>query len=296
MLYRFSAFNSLNLDAIANNSFFFSQRDQVNDPLDCNPPITCPTYSEFRARLKKLIGELKNCSDEFIDLFQHEEVIEATYSPFKDIAQLKGLLTQQADNVGILCFTKEYDNPLMWSHYADGHRGFCIGYDIKYDDTHMWNEINLFDNECVLLRGVEYSSKPIDVVIMYMALLHFMLRNARNSSGFLEFDSAYKVLGFENISKVIFSHLSVFFLSHKHTSWNYENEVRLLAMPRDNRSNSGLKQSKSSLLRKVYFGAKMPMSQKKTLTKLLSSNGTAFYEGYFSNEKLDVSFRSVHYD
>lgn len=28
----------------------------------------------------------------------------------------------------IFCSTEEYDNPLMWAHYANSHKGFCVGY------------------------------------------------------------------------------------------------------------------------------------------------------------------------
>ena len=34
-------------------------------------------------------------------------------------------------NVGIRCFSATYNNILMWSHYADGHRGLCIEFDAK---------------------------------------------------------------------------------------------------------------------------------------------------------------------
>jgi hypothetical protein len=33
---------------------------------------------------------------------------------------------------GLLCFTKSWTNPLMWSHYGDRHRGMCLGFDV-YD-------------------------------------------------------------------------------------------------------------------------------------------------------------------
>ena len=34
---------------------------------------------------------------------------------------------------GILCFSKSWDNPVQWSHYADGHKGLCLGFDIPDD-------------------------------------------------------------------------------------------------------------------------------------------------------------------
>lgn len=31
-------------------------------------------------------------------------------------------------NYRVFCATKKYDNPLLWSHYANSHMGFCVGY------------------------------------------------------------------------------------------------------------------------------------------------------------------------
>lgn len=31
---------------------------------------------------------------------------------------------------GLLCFSKSWRNPVQWSHYADGHRGLCLGFDV----------------------------------------------------------------------------------------------------------------------------------------------------------------------
>jgi hypothetical protein len=32
---------------------------------------------------------------------------------------------------GILCFSRGWDNPVLWSHYADKHRGMALGFDIS---------------------------------------------------------------------------------------------------------------------------------------------------------------------
>lgn len=31
---------------------------------------------------------------------------------------------------GVICFSKGWSNPVLWSHYADKHRGVCLGFDI----------------------------------------------------------------------------------------------------------------------------------------------------------------------
>ena len=32
---------------------------------------------------------------------------------------------------GVICLSRSWRNPLMWSHYADRHRGVCLGFDVS---------------------------------------------------------------------------------------------------------------------------------------------------------------------
>ncbi|WP_157981903.1 DUF2971 domain-containing protein [Aliidiomarina sedimenti] len=35
-----------------------------------------------------------------------------------------------SQNSGLLCFSTKWSNPVIWSHYADRHRGLCLGFDV----------------------------------------------------------------------------------------------------------------------------------------------------------------------
>jgi len=37
---------------------------------------------------------------------------------------------QLATTRGLLCFSKNWSNPVQWSHYAGKHTGLCLGFDI----------------------------------------------------------------------------------------------------------------------------------------------------------------------
>lgn len=37
--------------------------------------------------------------------------------------------------LGMLCFSRTFQNPVQWSHYADRHRGICLGFDVP--DSHL---------------------------------------------------------------------------------------------------------------------------------------------------------------
>jgi hypothetical protein len=36
-----------------------------------------------------------------------------------------------ARQYGLLCFSRSWDNPLLWSHYADRHKGIALGFDFN---------------------------------------------------------------------------------------------------------------------------------------------------------------------
>jgi hypothetical protein len=40
-----------------------------------------------------------------------------------------------AANTGIICFSGNWKNPVQWAHYADKHKGLCLGFDI--DPIHL---------------------------------------------------------------------------------------------------------------------------------------------------------------
>lgn len=33
--------------------------------------------------------------------------------------------------IRVFCFSKTFQNPLMWGHYGNSHEGFCVGYDLN---------------------------------------------------------------------------------------------------------------------------------------------------------------------
>jgi len=37
---------------------------------------------------------------------------------------------QISERDGLLCFSKHWHNPVLWSHYAEKHRGICLGFDM----------------------------------------------------------------------------------------------------------------------------------------------------------------------
>jgi len=36
-----------------------------------------------------------------------------------------------ANRFGVLCFSKSWGNPVLWSHYGEKHAGICLGFDVS---------------------------------------------------------------------------------------------------------------------------------------------------------------------
>jgi hypothetical protein len=51
----------------------------------------------------------------------------------------KGVLTirnEMGSGYGLLCFSRNWHNPVLWAHYAESHRGLCLGFEVPHDDQH----------------------------------------------------------------------------------------------------------------------------------------------------------------
>lgn len=46
-------------------------------------------------------------------------------------SQMKRMNSYFKEKLKVACFSEEKDSILMWSHYADNHKGFCIEYDTQ---------------------------------------------------------------------------------------------------------------------------------------------------------------------
>ena len=96
VLYKYYADNTYNRCALDNNYIWASHPLNFNDPYDC-----------------ALHFELTNLKTEL---------------PQNTIDALNKYINEKA----IICFSEVYNSILMWSHYADSHKGFCIAYKKDY--------------------------------------------------------------------------------------------------------------------------------------------------------------------
>lgn len=42
---------------------------------------------------------------------------------------------RMANNFGLICFSRNWHSPVQWAHYADRHKGICLGFEV--DDSQL---------------------------------------------------------------------------------------------------------------------------------------------------------------
>lgn len=74
-----------------------------------------------RRRVK--ISRLDNLNDPF-------EWIGPACAKESDRKFLRDMKRQMGEKSGLICFSEDWTNPVHWSHYADHHRGMCLGFEV----------------------------------------------------------------------------------------------------------------------------------------------------------------------
>jgi hypothetical protein len=99
-----------------------------------------------RRRLK--IARLHDLNDPF-ELLAQDLTHPDDCSFFLDVRE------KASDEIGFLCFSRTWHNPIMWTHYADRHRGICLGFDVPDDKCQNVRYSNERPNAIVsaFLRG-----------------------------------------------------------------------------------------------------------------------------------------------
>lgn len=125
------------IDALLNNFFIFSSRLNFNDLFDSKVELVKPTAND----LKRIISSNKAARREI-----GEFVKKGKITPEGDefILKFEKEFNKLIDSYGFLSLSSNPVSNLMWSHYADSHKGICIEYKSEFvsaDKVFYENEI-----------------------------------------------------------------------------------------------------------------------------------------------------------
>lgn len=84
-------------------------------------------YALLALRNRRLkISRLNELNDPF-------ELVAATRTNKEQRPIWDAWRQKQIETWGIVCFSKTWRNSVLWSHYADRHRGMCLGFEVPND-------------------------------------------------------------------------------------------------------------------------------------------------------------------
>lgn len=123
-LYKYRSIKST-VDFLKNSSIYFSSYKDFNDPFES----ACKRKYDFTP--KEYFETFQRWGVDFFSAAIEAEKIRLGYVNAKD------LLSHATDLIlngfAYFCMTKDPDNILMWSHYADSHKGVCLKFDLLQD-------------------------------------------------------------------------------------------------------------------------------------------------------------------
>lgn len=107
---------------INKNTLKFSSPDDFNDPFDCYEGFVnfsnVPPYAIFDDTANRLL-----------DKSIAKEISLRTKQILNNKKARANFFKEQKKDYRVSCFSKTYDEVLMWSHYASKHTGVCIGFE-----------------------------------------------------------------------------------------------------------------------------------------------------------------------
>lgn len=248
------------VDILENGTIRFTQPYALNDPFDSNP-----NYNLFRESVRKRTQALLKDHSKQLSAFHYAA------AQFFILDQSKHYLEEMKrklnDDFAILSLTQNKNNLLMWSHYADSHRGFVLGFD---SDHHFFSKEP--PRVMTPLTEVKYSDqRPIVPV----------------------FEEATS----QDVANILF------FTKSKH--WEYEEEKRMLAKPTAATNkvevkggfNIYLYKFPPEILKEVIFGCLMSLELKKRIAAITKNKfkDVLLNEAQLNDKEFDLKITSSHH-
>jgi Protein of unknown function (DUF2971) len=163
------------------------------------------------------------------ELFE-QDFVNGAREYFEECALYAPPFEDMCDSFRLTCFTKDSGQLLMWSHYADGLRGFAVVFDEK--------EL-IFGRDDSLFLDVSYRSTPPEVDTLVYGVLwdqedfhskaieeERAILKHRGQKGRLPANPDYKAVADDALKRMRQTWQLVF--ATKPKEWQYERERRLL--------------------------------------------------------------------
>lgn len=262
MIFKFCPPSQYSLDNLRMASLFCRHFEDFNDPFEFWSSFAegAPDGSEP----ERLVSALAAWG------FPDPSTAEPYDEYFKSLADGQPAFAARMNRMRIACLASDSTNLLMWSHYADGLRGFCIGFD---------EQVLVDGSDQAYLTHVEYLDEPpavdnflfavaADQYDFHMAAIAERPRNEAYLGPDPITDTAYKAVADEsmNLMKTLWRQA----FAVKPREWQYEGEHRLLIETDAGDKSPFLHRYPRDAVRQIIVGERMPDTYRSQLVELVT--------------------------
>lgn len=277
LTYKYRAINKYSLDTLKHNSVYFSKYTDFNDPFELSTPF--PNLARMYTRASTELDLLhKNgifSSEIYQELKKTCARIIKNGNPELDKTHKE--IRERMSRIGIYSLSQVNNEILMWSHYADNHKGFCIGYENLHLNTIPPTK-KLPVNYKTIFTDLD---DPKIIIKFYTDVFHNLLHLPENEWN-AKREKLAKELKHEDDQR---GGLSV--LTDKYEKWSYEQEVRLI-----DEKNFGLKHFNPQCIKSITFGLRADQKDIEeiiTICKESKKEHITFYKTEKHDEKFELN-------
>jgi hypothetical protein len=147
-LYRYMGLQLERIGAVlVSNRLYFPSHSLLNDPFDCATTVSFTNSEEDDLKRIYYINMKAKYEQEEVSRTEQQINDEAEYGiaqgKHRDKSflmncsmEISNVVEKIADQFGVLCLTKNPKSTLMWSHYADKHKGIVLQFDKNLVDQY----------------------------------------------------------------------------------------------------------------------------------------------------------------
>jgi hypothetical protein len=251
-LFKFRSTTKYSIEGLINNELYFSSFKEFNDPFEFSNPVS--DLATFNKNGRKKLKELFKNKELIKKDYQHllSLLKEPTKVAINERNKTLDRITKSLPNIGVFCLSEINNSILMWSHYANDHKGFCI----EFNNLNEHLDINQDLIKIKYLDEFEDLNNP-DLLINFYIIMFCDSKHLNNE----EWKKKYMELG-NLLNKHEESELAKTVMGNKYIDWAYEKEVRLVGKAQ------GLIRYDPKSIESITFGLRMSKSDKSTIKNL----------------------------
>jgi len=142
-LYRYRTFSDREERTIVHDEVYFPSPLDFNDPFDCRIRVIPPKKRDLFIEVAKTSIHDNNPKLTESEIKEKIDVL-LEFGVDKNHLNLQEILTdsikKRLESICVYSLSKINDNILMWSHYSDGHKGFCLEFN-KFTNHDVEHEV-----------------------------------------------------------------------------------------------------------------------------------------------------------